>query len=283
MSRWKAAAFHFCISIVVAAVASALLVGVWYPSPYFHAGGAGKLLALVIGVDVSIGPLLTLLVFKSGKRGLKFDLVVIGILQAIALGYGFHVLVGSRPVFMVAAVDRFVIVSADDISEPDLAEAPRPEWRHLSWTGPVLVGATLPTNPNQRNQLLFSSLQGGKDIQDLPEYFVPYTQAAPELLKHARPIRALMALHPTARGMVEGFLKRHGYDDARAKWLPIQARGGDLTMLVDGNSGEPIGALQLFPWATDLPASTRQLGKTKTPIVNPKPSHPNDPPASRQH
>lgn len=249
MSRWKATAIHLCISIVIASIATGLLLGVWYPPPYFHAGGADRLLALVVGVDVSVGPLLTLLVFKSGKRGLKFDLAVIGTLQATALVYGFHILINSRPVFMAAAVDRFVIVAAEDIGPSDLAKASRPEWTHLSWTGPVLVGATLPTNEKQREALMFSTLKGGKDIQDLPERYVPYASVAPAMLKRARPLARLRKMHPKAGGEISHWLaKRHLRGDD-VVWLPIQARRWDMVMIMHAKTGQPVGPIPLDPWA----------------------------------
>lgn len=248
MSRWKAAALHLCISIAVAAIASGLLMGVWYPPPYFRADGAGKLLALVVGVDVSIGPLLTLLVFKSGKRGLKFDLAVIGVLQAVALVYGFHVLVQSRPVFTAAAVDRFVIVAAEDIAPVDLAKASRPEWRHLSWTGPVLVGATLPSNQAQEQALMFSSLKGGKDIQDLPERYVPYASVAPVMLKRAYPLARLHKMHPEATGEISQWLAKRHLHDNNVVWLPIQARRWDMVMMMNAKTGQPLGPIPLDPW-----------------------------------
>lgn len=248
VSRWKAAGLHLCISVVVAAIASGLLLGIWYPPPYFHADGAGKLLTLVVGVDVSIGPLLTLLVFKHGKRGLKFDLAVIAILQTAALAYGFHVLVGSRPVFMVAAVDRFVVVGAEDIAASDLTKASHPEWRHLSWTGPVLVGATLPTDLKQRNALLFSSLKGGKDIHDLPERYVPYAQVAPQMLAKAHNIQMLRTMHPAAANEISRWLSARHLTESQVVWLPMQARKWDMVMIMDAKDGEPIGPIPLDPW-----------------------------------
>lgn len=248
MSRWKAAGIHLCISAVVAAIACGLLLGVWYPPPYFHAGGAGKLLALVVGVDVAIGPLLTLLVFKRGKRGLKFDLMVIAVLQATALVYGFHVLTDSRPVFMVAAVDRFVVVSADNIAPSDLAKASQPAWRHLSWTGPVLVGATTPTDPKQRTDLMFSSVAGGKDIQDLPQYYVPYRSIAGKMRGRAHPVALLRRMHPQAVGDIGRWLRTRHLTADEVVWLPIQARKWDMVMMMNAKDGQPIGPIPLDPW-----------------------------------
>ena len=101
MSRWKAAGIHLSISAFIGLVVGALLLGVWYPPPFFHAAGADVLVVLLVGVDVVLGPLLTLIVFKSGKRGLKFDLALIGTMQAVALVYGMSVVLESRPVFLV--------------------------------------------------------------------------------------------------------------------------------------------------------------------------------------
>jgi hypothetical protein len=248
MSRIKAALLHLCISGFVAAIAVALLLGVWYPPPYFQAGGGAHLLVLVVGVDVSIGPLLTFIVFKSGKRGLKLDLAVIGILQAIALVYGFSVIVRSRPVFLVAAVDRFVLVDADQIRAKDLAQASRPEWRHLSWSGPVMVGAELPTNPVAREKVMFTSFRTGQDIQDWPKYYVPYATAAPALLKRALPVSALLKIYPDQHKAVDRWLARHGARESNTRWLPIQSHAGDLVMMVHARDCQPIGALPLDPW-----------------------------------
>lgn len=256
MSRWKSASIHLCISVVIAAIATALLLGVWYPPPYFRAGGAPRLLMLVVLVDVCIGPLLTLIVFKSGKPGLKFDLAVIALLQATALVYGFHVLVSSRPVFMVAAVDRFVLVDADQIAKADLAKASRPEWRHLSWTGPVLVAAELPKDPDARTDLLFRSVAGGKDVQDYPQYYVPYEKAAAGLMKHAHPIAMLRELNPGKNAMIDRWLAIHQRNATGVVWLPIQPRQGDLVMMLDAATGKPLGALPLIAWAVDKPKAS---------------------------
>ncbi|HEX7325130.1 MAG TPA: TfpX/TfpZ family type IV pilin accessory protein [Rhodanobacteraceae bacterium] len=248
MPRWKAALIHLAISAAIAAIVALLLLGVWYPPPYFHTGGAGELLALVVGVDVTVGPLITLIVFRHGKPGLKLDLAIIGLIQATALAYGMSIIVRTRPVFLVAAVDRFVLVDANQLAAKDLAQASEPRWRHLSWTGPVLVGTRLPTNAKEHNALLFSALTTGKDVQDFPKYYVPYAKAAPGLLQRAQPVAALVKLYPQARGSIERWLRRHRHDAGDTKWLPIQARLGNLVMLVDARSGQPIGALPYNPW-----------------------------------
>jgi hypothetical protein len=48
-----------------------------------------------------LGPLLTLVVFKSGKSGLKMDLALIGLFQSICLSAGAYVVYSERPTFFI--------------------------------------------------------------------------------------------------------------------------------------------------------------------------------------
>lgn len=247
MSRWKAASIHLSISICVGILIFTLLFGVWFPPPYFRATGADRLIVLLLGIDLTLGPLLTLIVFKAGKKGLKFDLTVIGIAQALALSYGMHVIVAMRPVFLVAAIDRFNLVSAKDIEPADLAEARHEAFRHLSWTGAKLVAAERPTDPAERTKLLFSGLEG-KDIERLPKYFVPYEQQTANLLQRVLLLDKLRPMDKAAAATVDAWLARNGRSRDDVVWLPVMAPKASLTMLMDKRSGQPLGALDIDPW-----------------------------------
>src|SRR5258708_32700411 len=109
MTRWRASGLHLFLSIAIAAAVLALMLSLWYPGPLFEAAGGNDLLFILVGVDVVIGPLITLVIFRSGKRGLKFDLAVIGVLQIGALVYGMHVVYLARPAFIAFAKDQFTV------------------------------------------------------------------------------------------------------------------------------------------------------------------------------
>jgi hypothetical protein len=106
MTRWKASAIHFTISLAVIGLTAAIIVWCWYPPELFGMAKAGILLGLLGGVDLVIGPLLTLLVYKQGKKLLKFDLTVIVLLQVAALAYGLQTVWHSRPVYIASTEDR---------------------------------------------------------------------------------------------------------------------------------------------------------------------------------
>jgi hypothetical protein len=246
MTRWKAAAIHSLISVAVGLIAGALLLCLWYPPPYFHAAGADELILLLVGVDLVIGPLLTLIVFRPGKRGLAFDLTVIAVLQAAALVYGLAIVLQSRPVFLVATVDRFVLVAANEITDEDLAAGSEEAFRTRSWTGPRLAAAELPTDPEQRNKLLDLTL-AGRDLQNLPRYYRPYASDKNNLLARAKPLAQLRQSAKDLGPLNDWLSAGHRKEDAIV-WLPLQARKEDLVMLLDARTAEPLGALAIDPW-----------------------------------
>lgn len=247
MSRWKAAGFHLSISFCIAFVVILLLFVVWYPPPYFHAAGAGKLEMILVGVDLTLGPLLTLIVFKAGKKGMRFDLAAIGTVQAVALLYGMSIILSTRPVFLVGSIDRFVLVSANEVSASDLAQGRQARYRSLSWTGPRLVAAKMPTDKRLKSDLLSSAMHG-KDIERIPKYYVDYASQVDVLLRHAAPASALAKKGGKAAKTLTEWLTKHRLDQSQVVWLPVTARFSDVTMILDKQTGEPLGALDIDPW-----------------------------------
>jgi hypothetical protein len=88
-----------------------LIVIIWYPPPYFTIDGGWTHLKILISIHLVIGPLLTFIVFKSGKPSLKFDLSCIVLLQLGALLYGRMIIYQQRPAFVVSSVDRVYLHS----------------------------------------------------------------------------------------------------------------------------------------------------------------------------
>ena len=159
LNRWQAAAIHLALSALIAATAFGLIVALWYPGAYFDAMGGKDLLIVLVSVDVCIGPLLTLVVFNPAKKELPRDLTIIATLQFVALVYGAWVTFEARPVYTVFAKDHFDVVAANELDGADLAQA-APEYRSLSLTGPRIVGVRMPTDVNERNNVVFAVTDG---------------------------------------------------------------------------------------------------------------------------
>lgn len=246
LTRWKAAAIHVGLSALVAATVVVVMLALWYPQPYFEAMGGRGLLALVVGVDVTIGPLLTLVVFDPKKKELKVDLAVIGALQVAALAYGAWVTFEARPVYTVFVKDLFDAVSANQLDPVDLEAGP-PEYRHLSLMGPRVIGARLPTDPKERDALLWSSV-AGRDAQQLPKYYVPYADVAADAIKAAQPVPALVTKHPEAAAGIRMLAAQAGRPESGLAYVPLRARRQDMTVILDASDGRIVGILPIDPF-----------------------------------
>ncbi len=117
MSRWRASAIHFSLSLVVLVLLLAVIFVLWYPGILFSVDGGWTGLRIVVGVDLVLGPLLTLIVFKSGKPGLKFDLSCIALAQTVCLAIGVWVVYNERPIALVMAYDTVYSLAAQEFDE----------------------------------------------------------------------------------------------------------------------------------------------------------------------
>ena len=72
---------HLGISAAFVSALAAVVYIIWYPPPYFGFDGGWNVMRMVILVDVVLGPLLTLVVFRRGKQGLARDLAIIALVQ----------------------------------------------------------------------------------------------------------------------------------------------------------------------------------------------------------
>src|SRR5262245_29793319 len=126
VSRIRPAAYHLLGSTLVAGLGTLLLVWLWYPYPHNRLAGGLQLMAIMLSVDIVLGPVLTLVVAAPGKlvRALARDMAVIVVVQLFALGYGLHVLAAARPIGLVFEVDQMRVVSAADIDPDMLGQAP---------------------------------------------------------------------------------------------------------------------------------------------------------------
>ncbi len=116
-ARIRAALVHLSLSAALALAVFLAIYFYWYPDVLFEGAGGKELFFLIVGVDVAVGPLITLVIYKPGKWGLKFDLVCIAIVQLAALVYGVSVMFEARPAYIAFVVDRFAIVRANGFPE----------------------------------------------------------------------------------------------------------------------------------------------------------------------
>ena len=90
MTKRNAFLIHLGFSLLIFLILLLMIVYVWYPAPYFDASYRMKWIKIIAFVDVVLGPVLTLIIFKPGKPHLKMDMTVILLVQLSALSWGVY-------------------------------------------------------------------------------------------------------------------------------------------------------------------------------------------------
>ena len=247
LNRWSAFGLHLVINALIAATVVGLVLWLWYPAPYFAAMGGDTLLRLLIGVDVTVGPLITLIIFKPGKPRLSQDLAIIAGLQVAALAYGTYVMFDARPVYNVFVKDRFETVAANSIDETSQDKAAE-AFRSMPLTGPRIVAANLPKDRNEATTILMSSLAGGPDVSNLPHLYTAYDHAAAQVAKASRPLVSLSQKGLESAQAVNAFVGANGNGARTLGYVPVKARNRDFTAIVDRKTGEIVGYIDVNPW-----------------------------------
>jgi hypothetical protein len=249
MSRWKASLTHLTISATIATAVLALMLLLWYPYPLFEAVGGRQVLLILLGVDVTIGPLVTLIIFntKKSRRALAFDLSVIALLQLSALIYGMSVVFQARPVFVVFSKDSFDLVTANMLIDEDIAGAEYPDYRSLPLTGPVYVFTEMPADIKERNDVSWSVFSG-KDLPLFPKYYRPYAEHSAAAGRVARPISQLRKLNPGRNAEIDDALGHSGRTEAELGYLPLRAKYQDQAVMVALSDGHVMKVLPMRPW-----------------------------------
>lgn len=238
--RLRAAAIHLGISVGIAAGVAIAVLAIWYPGWYAIAAGGSNLFWLVVGVDVALGPMLTLLVFDTSKRHgeLVRDLAVIAVLQMCALGYGLHVVFDARPVALVFEVDRFRLVAANEVRVEELRTAAAAYHSLPLVGGPWLLG-TRGARPGTEQLDAIDLALHGYDISQRPSFWQSYTDSRAAALARSRPAAVLLEHYPSRRVELEGLLTALRLPVSEARFLPLVGHRDGVVFL--SGSGEVAG------------------------------------------
>ncbi len=246
--RFRAGLIHLALSAAIAALVFLPIYFYWYPDVLFESAGGRDLFMLIVGVDVTVGPLITFVIFVPGKRGLMFDLVVIAIMQSAALAYGVYVLFESRPAYIVFVKDRYELIRANQFPEGELEKAHAKGYDNLSFTGPRLVGARMPDDIDEKFRIMISGF-GGVDLQGYPRYYVPYDEVRPDVRAAGQPLEVLRRRNPQRAPEIAAELAALGRKEDEVRWLPLRAGKADLAVFVSAKTGEVLKITSLYPWA----------------------------------
>ena len=229
--RLRAAGLHAGLSALIGAAVAALVFLFWHPWPYGAIAGSTALFLILMGVDLCMGPLLTLVVAQQRKprSELVRDLSIIGLLQLTALAYGLFVMAQARPVVVAWEGQRLRLVTAVGVAEQEWAQRP-PEVQALPWSGPIWLGTREARNADEMLAAV-AAATAGQDIGSRPSFWTPLDDAT----------RATIA----AQGCSEAQLQALGrpQDGALLSCPFLLARSGAWHLVVERQGLKVVGLL----------------------------------------
>jgi hypothetical protein len=218
----------------------------WFPGGFFQIFGVAKLFLILVAVNLVVGPGLSTLLYKPGKRGLKFDLIIVACIEIAILGWAMVEILERRPAFVVFAVDRFEAVT---VSEVDLEQLTNSQLAVRPAHAPRLIYAELPTDVDAKSRLIDETvILGMQDIDRRPEFWKPYAQGMSFIKTAAKPLSELLSASDLRAGLIEQWLARQKLSVDDYRYLPVQGRIADGMIILHADTGYPVDVLAIDVW-----------------------------------
>ena len=248
-NRYKAFGLHLGGSLCVALIAAALVFLIWYPGPLAAVSGVSAIFLIVLGVDVVLGPCITLVIFNPDKkpmREIRRDLAIVLCVQIAALSYGMYTVFGARPVFIAYSEGgSFEIAYANDFKPEKLEKGRAPEYRSLPLWGRRLVALDVPKDPKVRQEVLASMFEAGEPLSSQPVAYVPYERRQADVVKHLKPLDALKTFNKSRADELDALIRK--YASRPVGWLPVQGKSGYFTAVIARENAQILEMNALAP------------------------------------
>ncbi|NOZ51665.1 MAG: hypothetical protein GXP08_00760 [Gammaproteobacteria bacterium] len=173
---------HLGISLGIFLVLLYFILVYWYPHPLFTTDGGWQGIRLIAFVDIILGPLLTLVVYKKAKPRLVLDLTIIAVIQLSALVSGTWVVYSEHPTLVVFIEDHFKPITAYQVNEAGVtADAVK----QLSKHHPPIAFLDLPNEADAMQALLKKLIAEQRPLSLVGELYRPLTESNMEKIRHA--------------------------------------------------------------------------------------------------
>lgn len=234
---------HLAISVLIALSVVAVVFFVWYPAPFARVLGVSYIMWMMLAIDVVLGPLLTLLVAKQGKKTLKMDLAVIALVQLVALAYGLYSIEKARPIAVAYDVNRFEVVQKFMVQTDTLDHSQIIQSFHPHQSIPF-VFVKPAKDAEDFKQRMTDELQRGISASSNPMLYEPLNQKnMATIVENSQPIADLYQYNDKA--MVDEIKARFPTADSYAL---VVSTNQNICALIDSKSGEILQLVNLRPW-----------------------------------
>ncbi|PLX43172.1 MAG: hypothetical protein C0608_00510 [Deltaproteobacteria bacterium] len=239
MTRKKAFAIHLGFSFLILSAVVTVFSLWWFPPPYFFTEGGWKLLRLILIVDVSIGPLLTLIVFNTSKpkKELKRDVSIIVLIQIVALASGLFTVYLQRTSAVVYADGYLYTMDYQSASEiPGLLDLPAAD------SGPIYAVIDLPKDLDGRQRLRYESLRKGVPLYSHSELLIPLAEKGREEIEYSMlSLKEILGKYEKGRDNILTKISETGLNDEELFILPAYGRITTFILLMERSTLKVVG------------------------------------------
>jgi hypothetical protein len=238
--RLKAFGLHLLSSFgMLTLILGSLYLG-WYRWPGWYLADCVQVTGALTGVDLVIGPLLTLVVAsaKKPRRELIRDISIIAIIQLCALGYGSVALWNGRPLYYTFSEDVLQVVQAYDFEESELVLARQrhlplaPHWYSL----PQWVWAPLPKDSEESAKIEAAAISGGSDVIAMPRYYQTWESGLPTLRGQLKPVDSIKYFSGSDKKVLKRRMQAEGIAADQANAIALLGRALPLLVVFDPNT-----------------------------------------------
>ncbi|NRB39886.1 MAG: hypothetical protein HRU20_15695 [Pseudomonadales bacterium] len=152
-TRWHAFSWHLLFSVLIFVILFFVITLFWFPGVFMYMGG-WQGVKIVAGVDLILGPLLTLLIYNKAKKGIKMDLCIIALFQLSCLTAGVYLVYQERPLVQIFGLDVVYVHGITDLEQYDIS---REDIANFSGSYPKKLYLDLPKDKTAVSAMDFSS------------------------------------------------------------------------------------------------------------------------------
>lgn len=226
---------HIAISATLMLMLLSVMMLSWYPNGLFGVAGGWAGLKILLPIDMVLGPALTLLFYKPGKKSAVFDLSAIACVQIAALSFGVFAVYSQHPHALVLAEGALRTLTQKDYQvavktiREDKKQVHAPN--DLDSNSPPIVVAKPYTRENY-GQYLESILNGGLELAYRADRYQDLDASRATFLA------ARLTHQKIAESLGEDYNKSYDY-------LPLRSMHGKGIAVFSKDSGVFIRALPL--------------------------------------
>ncbi len=253
--KYKLASLNFAISLIIIFAFLGYSWLIWHPYSFSELTGFKKSAGVILLVNIFLGPLLILFIYKKNKKHLTFDLSVLATIQVLAFLAGAYSIYSKHPVYTVFTVDRFSLIN------PKLAtpqHALNKEFNVSGFYKTKFAFAKMPSDRAVRNKLMMEVVFNGEpDIDSRAEYYQPINKHMNAVLRKSLNPDIIFA-NIQNKPKLHKFLNKYGGHKKDYAYFPLQGGSRDVVLVLSKRSGETIDIIDSDPWITEsLALSTK--------------------------